>query len=140
MLDRWIGPLKILGVEGLSSPFTYLGGFGNVFCLHTEDKNLLSASVNLAGHPKFWFGCPGQSFPAVVAELQNIFPADYERCPVAHRHKRYFLRPEVLRQKGIPVFEAVHDPGSIIITFPKAFHQGFNGGTLLRSPDQPGDI
>lgn len=36
--------------------------------------------------------------------------------------------PSELQQQGIPVYRATHNPGEFMITFPSAYHAGFNNG------------
>ena len=38
------------------------------------------------------------------------------------------LSPRVLLDKGIPVYRAIQCPGNFVITFPQAYHAGFNSG------------
>ena len=38
------------------------------------------------------------------------------------------VSPTELRKRGVPVHRLVHRPGSFVITFPNAYHAGFNTG------------
>ena len=38
------------------------------------------------------------------------------------------LSPTILRAAGVPIYRAVQRPGEFVITFPKAYHAGFNCG------------
>ncbi|URE22150.1 lysine-specific demethylase JMJ14-like [Musa troglodytarum] len=38
------------------------------------------------------------------------------------------LSPSVLKSEGIPVYRAVQNPGEFVLTFPRAYHSGFNCG------------
>lgn len=38
------------------------------------------------------------------------------------------MSPTVLRAAGVPIYRAVQRPGEFVITFPKAYHAGFNCG------------
>ena len=38
------------------------------------------------------------------------------------------LSPSVLKSEGVPVFQAVQHSGEFILTFPRAYHSGFNCG------------
>ena len=126
-LNNWIGQLgKLKGpIGGLTSPFSYFGIFGTVFCIHTEDKNFSSASLCLKGE-KLWFGVPGKFEGQVIDFLKKFAEEQYQTCPVAHRHKSFFVGPAKLRSNGIPVFEALHGPNTMMFTFPAAFHEGLN--------------
>ena len=38
------------------------------------------------------------------------------------------MSPSVLKSEGIPVYRAVQNPGEFVLTFPRAYHSGFNCG------------
>lgn len=38
------------------------------------------------------------------------------------------LSPSILKSEGVPVFRCVQNPGEFILTFPRAYHSGFNCG------------
>jgi len=38
------------------------------------------------------------------------------------------VSPNELRARGVPLYRLVHHPGSFVITFPNAYHGGFNAG------------
>lgn len=78
-----------------------------------------SAVLWKAGIPGFRAGCD---------LLKAKFPDKYAKCSTAHRNKRLFVLPAVLRAAGIPVFGAEQTPGTYILTWPSAFHQGVNAG------------
>jgi hypothetical protein len=56
------------------------------------------------------------------------FPANIPLPLGRLQHKRFVLRPDVLRAYGIPVCRLVQRPGDMVITAPGAFHWGFNTG------------
>ena len=39
----------------------------------------------------------------------------------------------LLQARGVPVHRLVHEEGSFVITFPNAYHAGFNTGARLLS-------
>ena len=44
------------------------------------------------------------------------------------RHKTCMISPEILDKYGVPYQKVVQEERSIIITFPYAYHSGFNHG------------
>ena len=38
------------------------------------------------------------------------------------------VSPKQLAARGVPVHRLVHEEGSFVVTFPNAFHSGFNTG------------
>ena len=46
------------------------------------------------------------------------------------------MNPNVLQAHGIPVFRTDQSAGEFIVTFPRAYHAGFNQGKLTYFPKQ----
>lgn len=40
------------------------------------------------------------------------------------------ISPKLLLANGVPVFQASHDPGTFIVTFPRCYHGGFSYGVF----------
>jgi JmjC domain, hydroxylase len=40
------------------------------------------------------------------------------------------VSPKQLAARGVPVYRLVHEEGSFVVTFPNAFHSGFNTGAF----------
>ena len=38
------------------------------------------------------------------------------------------LSPSILKADGVPVYRCVQNPGEFVLTFPRAYHSGFNCG------------
>ena len=47
------------------------------------------------------------------------------------------MQHAVVQERGVPVHRLVHREGSFVITFPNAYHAGFNTGALLIHAPQP---
>ena len=120
--------LHVLGgrVPGVTSPYLYFGMWASVFCAHTEDMNLLSINYLHAGAPKIWYAVPS----AYASRFQALAAACFchEKCPEFLRHKQSLISPQVLQKAGIPFSFAVQHPGEAVVTFPGAYHFGFNAG------------
>jgi hypothetical protein len=56
------------------------------------------------------------------------FPEDAMICSQFLRHKTKLINPSKLRQHGIRHSTVLQYPGEIVITFPGAYHAGFNHG------------
>ena len=41
------------------------------------------------------------------------------------------MNPNVLQAHGIPVFRTDQSAGEFIVTFPRAYHAGFNQGNII---------
>lgn len=117
-------------LPGCTDSMLYVGAAGTTFMLHAEDQNLFSCNYLLAGAPKVWNGVPSGYYNAVVELVRKVYTGVKltEKCPQAVMHKRFLLRPEVLRAHGIPTCRLVQRPGDLVITGPGAFHFGYNTG------------
>jgi len=68
----------------------------------------------------------GEKFERVAA---TYFPALSKECKSFLRHKTTMINPHVLaKQDGITVNTCVQETGEFMITFPFAYHAGFNHG------------
>jgi jumonji domain-containing protein 2 len=119
--------LHVLGhVPGVTSPYLYFGMFASVFCVHTEDMNLLSINYLHAGAPKIWYGIASAHAARFQALASGCFCT--ENCSEFLRHKQSLISPQVLKKAGIPFTFMVQYPGEAMVTFPGAYHFGFNAG------------
>jgi len=57
-----------------------------------------------------------------------LFPSEHGDCEQFLRHKMSLISPTHLIANGIPCYTTVHHEREFMITFPKAFHSGFNHG------------
>lgn len=114
------------GATGISKPWLYFGSALTAFCWHVEDHHLFSVNCLTAGAPKVWYVVPaeyGKEFEqAMRKHLGTLF--DYQ--PDLLQSLVTHLSPEKLKGEGVPVFRAVQEAGNYIITFPFAYHGGFN--------------
>jgi hypothetical protein len=118
------------GLPGCTDSMLYVGAAGTTFFLHAEDQNLGSCNYLLSGAPKVWNGVPGEYYEKVVELVRETY-SDVKLardCPQAVMHKRFLLRPDVLRAAGIPSCRLVQRPGDLVVTSPGAFHWGYNTG------------
>ena len=123
--------LQLLGpnLPGVTSPYLYMGMWGSVFAVHTEDMNLLSINYLHAGAPKVWYAiAPGQDARRFEALCEHYFAHAHQDCKQFLRHKRYLLSPMILKKAGIKFTFQVQYPGDAMITIPDGYHFGFNTG------------
>jgi len=100
-----------------------------MFSWHTEDMDLYSINYLHFGKPKRWYCVPsiqGEKFERAAA---NYFPGLKKECKAFLRHKTTMINPHILaKQDGIDVNTCVQEAGEFMITFPYAYHTGFNHG------------
>ncbi len=58
----------------------------------------------------------------------SCFPALARRCPAFLRHKMTLIAPSILTKQSIPYSKMTQYENEFIITFPYAYHAGFNYG------------
>jgi len=126
-LDTLLKSLKV-NIPGINQPYLYVGMFKSAFCWHVEDKNLYSINYLHFGKPKTWYGIPPSQAPRFEQMAQGYFHDEYRECNQFLRHKTTLLSPHLIKQYNIPLVKAVQEEGEFMITFPSAFHAGFNHG------------
>ena len=63
--------------------------------------------------------------------MRDAFPHLFKTSPDLLYQLVTMLSPSQLKQRGVPVHRLVHHEGSFVITFPNAYHAGFNTGRGL---------
>jgi hypothetical protein len=58
----------------------------------------------------------------------SIFTDDHAKCKNFLRHKTHLLSPEFLTGNSVPLSSLTQHAGEFVITFPRAYHFGFNLG------------
>ncbi|KXS18888.1 JmjC-domain-containing protein [Gonapodya prolifera JEL478] len=126
-LDNILKKITI-NIPGITSPYVYFGMWKATFAWHLEDVDLYSINYLHFGAPKTWYFVPPQHKERLERIAQSLFPADAKRCTEFLRHKEFVMSPTFLRQWGIPCHRICQRQGEFIVTFPGAYHQGFNCG------------
>ena len=115
-------------IKGMHNSFLNFGMRGTTFAFHTEDYDTYSINYLHYGHEKIWYVVPpgyGKKFEKVAG---RFYPDERNQCPAFLRHKKILISPSVLKNSGIPVGTVKQKAGEFIMTFPYAYHQGFNSG------------
>lgn len=115
-------------ISGITVPMIYVGMLFSAFCWHTEDTHLYSINYLHTGHPKVWYGV-GSTFAEIFeATMKKCLPELFKDDPGLLFHLVTMLSPLELQRHGVPVVRAVQNAGEFIVTFPRAYHAGFNAG------------
>ncbi|KAL3314992.1 Lysine-specific demethylase 5A [Cichlidogyrus casuarinus] len=115
-------------ISGMVVPWVYVGMCFSFFCWHIEDHWSYSINYNHLGEPKTWYGISSQHaehFDNFMKEQANEL---FESAPDLLHHMTMMMCPSKLMDQGIPIYRADQFPGEFIITFPRAYHAGFNQG------------
>ena len=131
-------------MPGITEPMLYVGAWRALFAWHVEDVNLYSINIMHVGAPKSWYAVAAKDSDAFRDFAAELFPTLASECRHFLQHKMSIISPEIAREKGdFDVFECVQKAGDIMITFPGAYHCGFNHGyniaesTNFASPQWP---
>ncbi|GMF22320.1 unnamed protein product [Phytophthora fragariaefolia] len=115
-------------IKGVMVPWLYAGMCFSTFCWHVEDHNFYSTSYLHCGAPKTWYGIPCGSAELFERTMKELTPELFGSQPDLHMQLVTMFSPKTLREHGVPVYRATHRPNEFIVTFPSAYHAGFNNG------------
>ena len=113
---------------GITVPWLYFGMTLSTFCWHVEDHHFYSVNYHHFGDPKVWYSIPASHSEKFERVMRERLPHLFDAQPDLLHSLVTILSPAVLREEGIPVFRAEQHPRSYVITFPNAYHAGFNTG------------
>jgi [histone H3]-trimethyl-L-lysine4 demethylase len=92
------------------------------------------------GETKTWYGIPGEDAEKFEAAIKSEAPDLFETQPDLLFQLVTLMNPKRLLDAGVRVYGCNQRAGEFVITFPKAYHAGFNHGVsramvlLLLSP------
>ncbi|XP_022142392.1 lysine-specific demethylase JMJ18-like isoform X2 [Momordica charantia] len=115
-------------ISGVLVPWLYVGMCFSSFCWHVEDHHLYSLNYMHWGDPKVWYGVPGSHASSLEAAMKKHLPDLFEEQPDLLHELVTQLSPSVLKSEGVPVYRVVQNSREFVLTFPRAYHAGFNCG------------
>lgn len=115
-------------ISGVLVPWLYLGMCFSSFCWHVEDHHFYSLNYMHWGAPKVWYGVPGCAAVQLEQAMRKHLPHLFEEQPDLLHKLVTQLSPSVLNSEGVPVYRCVQNAGEFVLTFPRAYHAGFNCG------------
>ncbi|KAA6416700.1 MAG: lysine-specific demethylase 5C-like, partial [Trebouxia sp. A1-2] len=115
-------------IPGVVVPWMYIGMMFSSFCWHIEDHMFYSINYHHWGDAKKWYGVPGSAGHIFEEAFRKALPGHFERQPDLLFHLTTLLSPRILHQYDVPVYSATQHEGEFVITFPNAYHGGFNMG------------
>ena len=113
-------------IPGTNTPYLYVGMYKAMFAAHTEDQDLFSINYVHVGAPKQWYSIPPSQSSRFESIARTLFFEDNNTCKDFLRHKHSMIAPHILKQNNIDVNSCVQYAGEFIITFPRAYHFGYN--------------
>ncbi|KAG7097398.1 hypothetical protein E1B28_004748 [Marasmius oreades] len=115
-------------ISGMTVPWTYVGMAFSTFCWHNEDHYTYSVNFMHWGETKTWYGIPGDDAEKFEAAIRYEAPDLFEAQPDLLFQLVTLMNPKRLIDAGVRVSACNQRAGELVLTFPKAYHAGFNHG------------
>lgn len=115
-------------ISGMTVPWLYVGMCFSTFCWHNEDHYTYSANYQHFGATKTWYGIPGADADRFEQAMKQAVPELFEQQPDLLFQLVTLLPPDQLKKAGVNVFALDQRAGQFVVTFPQAYHAGFNHG------------
>ena len=78
------------------------------------------------GETKTWYSIPGEDAEKFEAAIRREAPDLFEAQPDLLFQLVTLMNPQRLKEAGVDVYACNQRAGEFVITFPKAYHAGFN--------------
>ncbi|XP_023986391.1 lysine-specific demethylase 5B isoform X3 [Physeter macrocephalus] len=113
---------------GMKLPWLYVGMCFSSFCWHIEDHWSYSINYLHWGEPKTWYGVPGYAAEQLETVMKRLAPELFISQPDLLHQLVTIMNPNTLMTHEVPVYRTNQCAGEFVITFPRAYHSGFNQG------------
>ncbi|ORY74825.1 PLU-1-like protein-domain-containing protein [Protomyces lactucae-debilis] len=118
-------------ISGMTVPWLYVGMCFSTFCWHNEDHYTYSVNYQHFGEAKTWYGIPGADAQKFEDVMKQEVPELFEQQPDLLLQLVTIFSPERLVKKGVQVYACDQHANEFVVTFPQAYHAGFNHGFNL---------
>ncbi|KAF8925624.1 hypothetical protein BGZ58_000642 [Dissophora ornata] len=115
-------------ISGMMIPWLYVGMCFSTFCWHNEDHYTYSINYMHWGETKTWYGVPASDAIKFEETMKESVPELFEQQPDLLFQLVTMLSPGRLVENGVKVLALDQRPGQFVVTFPQAYHAGFNHG------------
>ncbi|KAI3652370.1 hypothetical protein MP228_002695 [Amoeboaphelidium protococcarum] len=115
-------------ISGMVVPWMYIGMLFSAFCWHNEDHYSYSINYNHFGATKTWYGVPASDASKFEQVMSEKMPDLFANDPSLLSHITTTLDPRKLITKGVSCYQVNQRPNEFVVTFPQAYHAGFNHG------------
>ncbi|PFH49242.1 hypothetical protein AMATHDRAFT_76277 [Amanita thiersii Skay4041] len=115
-------------ISGMTVPWTYVGMAFSTFCWHNEDHYTYSINYMHWGETKTWYGIPGDDAEKFEAAIKYEAPELFEAQPDLLFQLVTLMNPQRVSEAGVRIYACNQRAGEFVVTFPKAYHAGFNHG------------
>ncbi|KAJ8258050.1 hypothetical protein GJAV_G00192630 [Gymnothorax javanicus] len=128
MMDPSVLTYVTADICGMKLPWLYVGMCFSSFCWHIEDHWSYSINYLHWGEPKTWYGAPGYAAEQLENVMKKLAPELFLAQPDLLHQLVTIMNPNTLMAHGVPIYRTNQCAGEFVITFPRAYHSGFNQG------------
>uniref|UniRef100_A0A667YCZ5 [histone H3]-trimethyl-L-lysine(4) demethylase n=1 Tax=Myripristis murdjan TaxID=586833 RepID=A0A667YCZ5_9TELE len=128
MMDPSVLTHVTADICGMTLPWLYVGMCFSSFCWHIEDHWSYSINYLHWGEPKTWYGAPGFAAEQLEEVMKKLAPELFESQPDLLHQLVTIMNPNTLMAYGVPIYRTNQCAGEFVVTFPRAYHSGFNQG------------
>ncbi|XP_015794969.1 lysine-specific demethylase 5D isoform X2 [Tetranychus urticae] len=118
-------------ISGMIIPWIYVGMCFSTFCWHNEDHWSYSINYLHWGEAKTWYGVPGDGAEKFEHAMKQVAPELFDSQPDLLHQLVTICNPNILMKAGVPIYRTNQQAGEFVVTFPRAYHAGFNQGLNL---------
>lgn len=118
----------VTNISGMKVPWVYVGMCFSTFCWHNEDHWSYSINYLHWGEPKTWYGVSGTEADKFEREIKFLVPELFEDNSNILHELVTTMNPNLLMERGVPIYRTDQKEGEFVVTFPRAYHAGFNQG------------
>ncbi|XP_013196492.1 lysine-specific demethylase 5 [Amyelois transitella] len=115
-------------ISGMTVPWMYVGMCFSAFCWHNEDHWSYSINYLHWGEAKTWYGVPGSGAELLENAMKAAAPDLFKSQPDLLHQLVTIMNPNILMAAGVPIYRTDQQAGEFVVTFPRAYHAGFNQG------------
>lgn len=115
-------------ISGMTVPWMYVGMCFSAFCWHNEDHWSYSINYLHWGEAKTWYGVPGSGAELLETAMKAAAPDLFKSQPDLLHQLVTIMNPNILMDAGVPLYRTDQNAGEFVVTFPRAYHAGFNQG------------
>ncbi|XP_064153926.1 lysine-specific demethylase 5B-B [Anguilla rostrata] len=91
-------------------------------------RNECKRCASSRGEPKTWYGAPGAAAEQLEEVMKKLAPELFLAQPDLLHQLVTIMNPNTLMAHGVPIYRTNQCAGEFVITFPRAYHSGFNQG------------
>ncbi|OZJ04735.1 hypothetical protein BZG36_01808 [Bifiguratus adelaidae] len=115
-------------ISGMTVPWLYVGMCFSTFCWHNEDHYTYSINYMHWGEAKTWYGIPASDALKFEETMKKAVPELFQQQPDLLFQLVTMLSPGTLLKEGVHCYAIDQRPNQFVVTFPQAYHGGFNHG------------